>query len=111
MKSVVHISVLILFLARSGATSEKLLFPLTQQWIYESPIPPKPTWVGPQKVSGNPPKLHFDEAFYTVSVGEMVVTTCVHGARRCMHDEGLSHCRWRMDPCCGTLRPAREHDP
>jgi outer membrane protein assembly factor BamB len=58
--------------ARSGVTAERLDLPLTEQWVYHAPAPPKPAWPDPQPDFNELPKVKFDDALYTVAVGSTV---------------------------------------
>jgi outer membrane protein assembly factor BamB len=74
---------------RSGATSEKLSFPLRGIWTYRSSVPPQTAWSGPapwdsfaRKVPLAPMRL-FDRALFVTAVGDRVflgssVDDCVH---------------------------------
>ncbi|MCX5660000.1 MAG: PQQ-binding-like beta-propeller repeat protein [Planctomycetota bacterium] len=57
--------------SRSGVTREALPFPLSERWTYRSPAPPKTAWPESQ---GNVERRqqNFDDALYTVAVGESV---------------------------------------
>jgi outer membrane protein assembly factor BamB len=62
--------------ARSGCTSESLVTPLVQDWVYESIHPPRPAWPAPASrpregfVLRN--RVDFDDAFGVVAVGDLV---------------------------------------
>lgn len=58
--------------SRSGVTAEKLKLPLRQLWVYRAPAAPKTAWPMPQEGWNESPKLAFDEALYTVCVGDTV---------------------------------------
>ncbi len=58
--------------ARSGVTADSLDVPLTEQWVYRSPVAPQPAWTDPQPEGTEMPKSKFDDAFYTVAAGERV---------------------------------------
>ncbi len=61
--------------ARTGASSRKLSFPLTEEWVHKSSGRPQNAWPGParhdlyNKVQNLSPRLWFDRAFY-VSIAD-----------------------------------------
>ena len=62
--------------ARSGITSEQLVFPLAEAWVFQPRFAPQPAWEGPkaQPVEGilELRRYHFDDAFQ-VAVAEGLV--------------------------------------
>ena len=62
--------------ARSGCTSESLVTPLVQDWVYMSVHPPRPAWSPPASrpregfILRN--RVDFDDAFQVVAVGDLV---------------------------------------
>src|SRR3954465_8985608 len=56
---------------RSGVTAESLPLPLSERWVCRSPVPPQPAWPDPQP-NAEMHKMKFDDAFYTVAVGDTV---------------------------------------
>jgi hypothetical protein len=55
--------------ARSGVTSERLVPPLSQQWVFISKDAPKPAWPRPAEEL---PRMHFDDAYYVAVGGKSV---------------------------------------
>ncbi|MBI5397577.1 MAG: PQQ-binding-like beta-propeller repeat protein [Verrucomicrobia bacterium] len=62
--------------ARSGVTAEKLDLPLAETWVYKSRHAPTPAWEAPRGVPVEGflelPRVRFDDAFHTVSVGDAI---------------------------------------
>ena len=62
--------------ARSGCTSESLVTPLVQDWVYASVHPPRPAWSPPASrpregfILRN--RVDFDDAFQVAAAGEVV---------------------------------------
>ncbi len=63
---------------RSGATKEKLKFPLESSWTFKSSRPPQTAWEGPAKwdaystQSDLKSMRNFDPAFYVTAVGDLM---------------------------------------
>ena len=63
---------------RSHVTSESLTFPLSEAWVYQSPVPPQTAWTGPAKwdaYAGNEglqSMRNFDPVFFVTAVGDQV---------------------------------------
>lgn len=55
--------------ARSGVTPERLQPPLSQQWVFRSPHPPARGWSDYKR---NADRVHYDDAFHVVAVGDAV---------------------------------------
>src|SRR4051812_17472996 len=58
--------------ALSGVTTDRLELPLKEQWVYRASQAPQPAWPDPQPGYNELPKAKFDDALYTVSVGNSV---------------------------------------
>jgi len=81
--------------ARSGVTGESLRLPLSEHWVCCSPAPPKYAWPDPQP-NAEMPKMKFDDAFYTVAVGETVFFGSSVDHQIYALDAATGRVRWRF---------------
>ena len=81
--------------ARSGVTAESLPLPLREQWICRAPAPPQPAWPDPQP-NAEMPKMKFDDAFYTVAVGDTVFFGSSVDHQLYALDAATGRVRWRF---------------
>ena len=81
--------------ARSGVTDESPALPLTQQWVYRSPVAPVPAWPAPQ-INVERPKVNFDNALHTIAVGNTVYFSSSVDNQVYALDADTGHVRWRF---------------
>lgn len=81
--------------ARSGVTAESLRLPLSEQWVCRAPALPQPAWPDPQP-NAEMHKMKFDDAFYTVAVGDTVYFGSSVDHQIYALDAGTGRVRWKF---------------
>ncbi len=87
-------------MARSGVSGEQLSLPLNQHWLHKPASPPEAAWADPQPVPVEgvlePPKVKFDDAFYTTAAAGLVFYGSSSGNYVCALDAMTGQVRWRV---------------
>ena len=81
--------------ARSGVSAETLALPLAEHWAYRAPAAPEPAWPDPQP-NVELPKVKFDDALYTSSVGQTIYFGSSVDHQVYALDAATGRVRWRF---------------
>jgi hypothetical protein len=86
-------------MARSGVSGEQIGLPLSQHWLHRPSAPPQAAWADPQPVPVEgilePPKVKFDDAFYTTAAAGLVFYGSSTENYVCALDAASGQIRWR----------------